>query len=173
LLVGRDPDAAFSFIKSTRLPGSPYGNDREEASQESGLELQIATHLAGTDPKRTLDIARQQLKKGYSPNLMNTLASLRPEHKDLAAQLANDIASKLLGEELLKQGEAAGFALSMMHMCRYQKKENAGSERPGRTSARAVAVGKHVSRAASESVQGRNVELVRNDAVFARTRRRR
>jgi hypothetical protein len=123
LLVGRDPDAAFSFIKSTRLPGSPYGNDREEASQESGLELQIATHLAGTDPKRTLDIARQQLKKGYSPNLMNTLASLRPEHKDLAAQLANDIASKLLGEELLKQGEAAGFALSMMHMCRYQKKE--------------------------------------------------
>ncbi len=122
VLVGRDPDAAFSFIKSTRLPGSPYGNDREEATQEGGLELQIATRIASKDPKRTLEIARQQLKKGYSPNLINTLAVLQPEHKELAAQLANDIAAKLLGEELLKQAEAASVALNMMHMCRYQKK---------------------------------------------------
>jgi hypothetical protein len=120
ILAARDPDAAISFLQSTKLPGDPYGNRREQEVQENALELSIADQIVAKDPKRAVEIVRQKLKSSYSPNLINTVGSLRHKNPELAAELAGEIAGKLLQEKLLKKPEAAGLTVSLLHACRSQ-----------------------------------------------------
>lgn len=119
VLAGRDPDAALNFLYSTRFPADPYGNQREQIIQERALELSIANEILAKDPKRTLEIARQNLKAGYSSNLIGTVSTLRQKNPELASELANEIAAKLLREKLLlKKPEAANLSSNLIHVCR-------------------------------------------------------
>jgi hypothetical protein len=116
LLMPRQPEMALSFVRSTPPLPDLYGNPRELANQQTGLEIEIANQIARTDPKRTLEIARETLKSGYSQNLTNTVAALREKSPELAAELAGEIANKLLNEKLLKNSEAANLALSLIRV---------------------------------------------------------
>jgi len=114
LLAETDPDAALSFLYSTAPKYSPYGNQRELVNQESGLELSIVDQIARKDPNRALKIARQNLKKTYSPALINTASQLAEKNPELATELMHDIAGKILAEEkLMTQIEAANLALAL------------------------------------------------------------
>lgn len=116
-LAAHDPDAALNFLYSSKVPAAPYGNQREQASQDHELELSIANQILAKDPKRTLQIARQTLKKGYSSNLLNTVSAMRQKNPEMAAELAGDIANKLLGEKLLQKPEAAALSIGMLSVC--------------------------------------------------------
>lgn len=114
LLVEIDPDAALNFLLSTAPKYSPYGNDYELASQESSLELSIVDRIAQKDPNRALEIARKNLKKVYSPSLMNTASQLGQKNPEQATELIHDISGKLLGEEsLLNTVGAANLAMAV------------------------------------------------------------
>jgi hypothetical protein len=113
-LAARDPDAALSFLYSTSQISDPSGNDHEQLMQQKALELTIADRLIAKDPARTLQIARQNLKTSYSPSLIGTLSQLRRQHPEMAAELANEIAAKLLDEKLLKNPDAATLAISLI-----------------------------------------------------------
>ncbi|HEY2961801.1 MAG TPA: pre-peptidase C-terminal domain-containing protein, partial [Pyrinomonadaceae bacterium] len=117
VLAGRDPDAALSFLQSSKVPADPYGNAREQAEQERTLELSIADQISAKDPKRAMQIARQNLKSGYSSNLINTVRNLRSKEPELATDLANEIATKLLGEKLLKKPQAAALSINLLSLC--------------------------------------------------------
>jgi uncharacterized DUF497 family protein len=117
VLAGRDPDAALSFLHTSKTPPDPYGNQREQANQERELELSIVNEILAKDPKRALQIARQSLKNGYSSNLSNTVSMLRQKNPELATELANEIAAKLLNEKLLKKPEAAALSLHLIAGC--------------------------------------------------------
>lgn len=120
VLTARDPEAALEFLRSSRLPLDPYGNEREQTNQEISLELNIASAVAAKDPKRALQIARQNLKKGYSSNLSQTIVMLRQKSPELAAELANEVVAKLLQEKLLKAGFGAYLAGNFARECRPQ-----------------------------------------------------
>lgn len=114
LLAETDPDAALNFLHSTAPKYSPYGNDKELASQESSLELSVVDQIAQKDPTRALEIARKNLKKAYSPSLITTASQLAAKKPELGNELVHDITSKLLGEEkLLTKVEAANLAMSL------------------------------------------------------------
>src|ERR1043166_2628323 len=114
ILAETDPDAALSFLSSTSLRYSPYGNPNELADQESALELSIVNQIGRKDPRRALEIAKQNLKKAYSPQLINTASQLAEKNPELAKELMGDIASKMLGEEkLISRVEAANLAISL------------------------------------------------------------
>lgn len=117
VLAGRDPDAALNFLNATKLPASPYGNPREQIDQDRALELTIADQLIAKDPKRTIQVARQILKRGYSTNLSFTVRNLRQKYPDLASDFASEIATKLLGEKLLKNRDAAALSMNMLGFC--------------------------------------------------------
>ena len=117
VLSEHDPEAALSFLHSTKAPPSPYGNEREMADQERAMELAIANQIGAKDPKRAFQIAHQSLKNGYSSDLVNTVAMLRQKNPELAAQLATEIANKLLNEKLLKVPQAAGVTMSLLSAC--------------------------------------------------------
>ena len=114
ILSERDPDAALSFLYSTKPPANPFENRRSNSTQEGMLELAIANQISRTDPNRALQIARQSLKTHYSVNLVSTVALLRQKNPELAAQFAGEIASKLLSEKLLTNPEAASVAMNLL-----------------------------------------------------------
>lgn len=114
ILAERDPDAALSFIYSSKLPANPYENKRSQSTQEGLLEVSLANRIATTDPNRALQIARQSLKSHYSVNLVSTVGLLRQKNPELAAQFASEIASKLLNEKLLTKPEAASVVINLL-----------------------------------------------------------
>jgi len=117
VLAEHDPETALSFLHSTKTPMNPYGNEREQEDQERNMELAIANQIAAKDPKRAFQIARQNLKSGYSSDLVNTVTMLRQKSPELATELATEIANKVLNEKLLKTPQAAAVAVSLLSMC--------------------------------------------------------
>jgi hypothetical protein len=110
-----DPEAALSFLHSTTPRYSPYGGPREIVNQESALELSIADEIGRKDPNRAMQIARQNLKKAYSPSLLNTASQLSEKNHELATELVHDVASKLLSEDkLMANAEATNLAIALM-----------------------------------------------------------
>lgn len=118
LLTAHDPEAALQFLRSSRLPLDPYGNEREQANQEMSLELNIASEVAAKDPKRALQIARQNLKKGLSSNITNTIFMLKQKSPELAAEFAGEVVARIMEDKLLKAGQGAFLASSFMQSCR-------------------------------------------------------
>ncbi|HEU4870769.1 MAG TPA: hypothetical protein VFT08_07970 [Pyrinomonadaceae bacterium] len=113
-LAETDPEAALSFLQSTTPKYSPYGNPRDLITQESALELSIADQIGQKNPNRALQIARQNLKKAYSPSLLTTASQLAVKNPELATELVHDITSKLIGEEkLIANMEAANLAMAL------------------------------------------------------------
>lgn len=136
-LVRFDVDGALNFIQSTALPNSPYGNSLEEQMQETNLELFVANEIANKDPNRAVEIARRTLKKRFSTSLTQTLAQLRTNSPELAIELAGEIASKLGGEQLLRNFEATNLAIGLIQLGR-SVNSRAGSETASETTPRAA-----------------------------------
>lgn len=114
ILTERDPDAALSFIYSSKPPPNPYDDRRFNSQQEGMLELSIANRILRTDPNRALQIARQTLKTHYSVNLLSTVGLLKQKNPELAAQFASEIASKLLNDKLLSKPDAASVLINLL-----------------------------------------------------------
>lgn len=135
-LVERQPELALSFLRSLPPLPDPYGhNGRQAASHEAVLEVQIANQIAPKDPKRTLEIARESLKSRYSSMLISTVNSLMQKNPEMAADLANDIANKLLSEKA-KNGEVAGLLIGLLQTSGSLRQNqsagtNGGAQRPG------------------------------------------
>lgn len=113
-LATRDPDLALNFLHATSPMISSAFTKFEHTRQEAALELSIADQILRNNPKRTLQMARQSLKQGYPSNLISTLYELRRKDPQLGADLANDIAAKVLNEKLLKHAEAAFIAANLL-----------------------------------------------------------
>ncbi len=125
ILTERDPDAALSFIYSSKPPANPYQDRRFNSQQEGLLELSIANRLVRTDPNRALQIARQTLKTHYSVNLLSTVGLLRQKNPELAAQFANEIASKLINDNLLSRPEAASVVINLLNFTQNSRRNAA------------------------------------------------
>lgn len=119
-LTSRQPELALSFLRSSPPLADPYGNQRDLAANEAAMEMQIAHHIAAKDPKRTLEIARENLKKGYSSALTNTIGTLRRQNPEMAAELATEAANKLLGEKITRDSQAAALVVGLIQLSRSQ-----------------------------------------------------
>lgn len=122
-LAQRDPEAALSLLQSTSQAVSSAFEKRDHLRQESTLELAIADQIMRKDPKRALQMARQNLKRGYSSNLMNTLSQLRRQDPQLGAELADEITAKVINEKLLTNTDAAYLAASLVRHIPYANPE--------------------------------------------------
>ena len=118
ILSERDPEAALNFLYSTVPPPNPYSHRREQGMQESMLQLSVANRIMRKDAQKALQIARQVLKTRLSSNLMTVVSQLRHANPELAAELANEIATKLLNEKLLTSHDAANLAIGLLRFGR-------------------------------------------------------
>jgi len=116
-LAARDPEIALGFLRSTRgLIDPNAGQVNGQPNPEVQLELSLAFQIAAKDPKRALLIAEENLQKGYSYNLIETLSQLKASAPESATKLAGGIAARLQGENLLKNQEAANLAVNLLRM---------------------------------------------------------
>jgi hypothetical protein len=115
ILIYRQPEMALSFIRSNPPLPDPYGNQRDIASNEAALEMEIANQLIAKDPKRTFEIARENLKTRYSSALTNTIINLRQKNPEMAAELATEVANKLLRDKT-KNSQTAGLMIGLIQM---------------------------------------------------------
>ncbi len=114
-LTAHDPEAALSFLRSTRVLADPNaGQATDQDNQEIQFELSVASQIAVKDPKRALQIAQESLKKGYSNNLVNTINQLHATDPDSAVKLAGEIAAKLQSENILKNQEAGNLVINLL-----------------------------------------------------------
>jgi hypothetical protein len=115
VLAERDPDAALSFLQSTTSRYSPYNSSRELLTEESTLELSIASRVSQKDPNKAAQIVRRTLKQAYSYNLIPTASQIAQTNPELAKELGHEIAGKLLSEEkLIKNVDAANLAIMLL-----------------------------------------------------------
>lgn len=112
VVAQHDPEIALGFLRSTR----PMSGSDEQAGQglEGQLELTLANQIIAKDPKIAVRIARDFIKKGYSPNVIEIIVRLRANEPEQAAQLAKDLAAKLMTEKLLNDSEAASLAVNLL-----------------------------------------------------------
>lgn len=125
VLTERDPDAALNFLHSTRQI-DPSVDQRERFMQDTAFELAIADQISRKDPARALQIARRILKTRFSQNLTGTISQLWRQNPELAAELANEVAAKLLNEKLLNNPDAANVAAGLVRLSRTAGKKFEG-----------------------------------------------
>lgn len=116
-LIHRQPEMALTFLRSVPPLDDPYTHNMrmQRGSYEASLEAQIANQIASKDPKRALEIARETLKSRYSSSLIGTVNTLRQQNPEMAAELANDIATKLLSEKN-KSSEIGGLLIGLLQI---------------------------------------------------------
>lgn len=120
-LTTHDPELALGFLRSTRLlvdPNSGRGGGNNQQNQEAQFELSLANQIAGKDPKRALQIAEENLGKGYSYSLIDTLNRLQTTSPESSVKLASEIIAKLQDEALLKNQEASNLAANLLRIAR-------------------------------------------------------
>ncbi len=123
-LAPHDPEAALTFLRSTRTLVNPEAGPNNRPNQEIQLELSIASQITTSDPKRALQIAEDTLKKGYASSLIDTLMRLRTADPDSATKLAKDIAAKLQDEKLLTNPEATNLAVNLLRFAHSPARRN-------------------------------------------------
>lgn len=126
-LIERQPELALFLLRSVPPLPDPYvHNRRQMGSHEASLEAQIANQLINKDPKRTLEIARETLKSRYSSNLISTVSNLRQKNPEMAAELASDIAAKILSEKDKTSSELAALLMGLLQLSRSPRQNQSG-----------------------------------------------
>lgn len=114
-LARKDPESALSFIRTTAPRKNSYVDEASIVAQESTLELAIADMILATDPERSVQIVRENLKTGYPASMLNTLTQMTQKKPELATQLAHEIATRLLAEQkLVDQPDTTNMALGLI-----------------------------------------------------------
>ena len=108
-----DAHAAREFLRATRLPKTRiYGGNYDPELQ---LESNLANQIAQSDPKESLQIARESLAKGLTGELTYTLSSLQNSDPKGATELAGEILKKLRMENLLTNYQAVNTATNLFN----------------------------------------------------------
>jgi hypothetical protein len=110
-----DPELALNFLRATRTVANPNARSNQW-DQELQLELSLASQIAAADPKGAMRVAEDTLKRGYSSMIVEIIARLRMTDPELAAQLAKDVAAKLVNEDLIKNQEASNLAVNLLRV---------------------------------------------------------
>ncbi len=115
IVARRDTQLALDFLRSTRAP-----NHREQNSQspdpEIQLELQLASLVAQNDPKRALQIAEENLPKGVTSEVIQTIQQLQSNDPEAATRLTGKLVQQLKNEESLKNYASLQAASSLLSM---------------------------------------------------------
>jgi hypothetical protein len=108
-VIPRQPEAALSFLRSTRVLMDPDNVSQSRQSDER-MEVEVANRIAQTNPQRGFQIAEEVLKEGPIQELMDVVRVLQPKSPNLATNLARDITRSLLNQRVLTDASTANLA---------------------------------------------------------------
>jgi hypothetical protein len=112
-MAGRDPEMALTFLRATRPPAALRSRGNEHTS-EANLELYLAGLLANKNPEQALQVARANLRKGFSYPLISVLIQFGPKNAEAARTLHSEIVDKLKSANLITDHETANAAWNLL-----------------------------------------------------------
>ena len=110
----RDPELALDFIHVTHMPNPQQSGLNQQLDYDSTLELDLASQIAGSDPKRAFQIAERDLAKGGSSEVLGVLSALSQKDTDDAATLAADIATGLQSSDFTADQNVLNVGLGLL-----------------------------------------------------------
>lgn len=90
-----DAQLALDMLRATRQTSPVQGDPLHQSPDESNLEQEIANEAAEHDPKKALQIAREVLAKGLTPELLQLVQRLNQKNREIATEFAGDIINKV------------------------------------------------------------------------------
>jgi len=134
VLAPYDPEAALGFLRATRQPVDPSPVSGQ-SDPEIQLEATLVSQVIAADPKRAFELAEDMLNRSCSSQLLEILNRLTQKDQELASRLARTMARKIESQDLIKTGEAAYLAGSLLQLARTQqqivKQNGDGAEHAG------------------------------------------
>ncbi|MDX6694326.1 MAG: hypothetical protein QOF02_1929 [Blastocatellia bacterium] len=131
LLAPHDARMARDFLRATRRPpNSRHSSNAYNVDSDNDLQLEysLATQISENDPKQALELAEENLSKGYSYELLNTLKALQEKDSEAAAKLAGEIVAKLRSQNLSANREGASVALNLLSLALKSAAQEAGKQ---------------------------------------------
>jgi len=117
MIAANDPEFALEFLTATRMPASVA--PQWAKTNEVDLEMQITQSVAAKNPAVALARAEESLTRGLSWNLTSVVSQLLQKDPDKAARLAEEIADKITGDDLLIQNsQASGILMNILGTAR-------------------------------------------------------
>ena len=111
-IARRDPELALSFLRSTRFPVETRGINQVN---ERNLELYLSRMIAGRDPDRALQIARDSVSRGLSYELLGVLSDLQRKNPQAAQNLYEVVIDRIKSEDLARNQETATIACNLLN----------------------------------------------------------
>jgi hypothetical protein len=115
-LAHHDARLARDFMRATRRSETSASTPANAVSEETQMELNLASQLAANDPKQATEVAEETLAKGLSYQLPQVVAQLARKDREAANKLASSIVARLRNENLATNSEALGIAQSLLRL---------------------------------------------------------
>ena len=117
-IARRDSQLALDMFRASRqVPPRQLGPEFR-FNGELQLEQEIATEVAAHDPAQALQLARQNLSKGLSFQLLNLLNRLNEQDSEKAVQFAGEIITKLQTTNVATDSRASMIAMQLLRESR-------------------------------------------------------
>jgi hypothetical protein len=113
-IAAHDPELAFTTLRQTRLQAGGDSRHNWYQQNEAALELNVANLMAAKDPARALELARETLTRGITPNLIPFLSQLHKKDPGLAESLYQDIVTRIKDNDLTRHPEAANNVWNLL-----------------------------------------------------------
>lgn len=121
----KNPEFALKLLHATRQAIQQSDIYNNYAQQEAQLEFRLNYLIAAKDPKLSLKLARESLKKGFQYELVNILQNLRSKDKESYDILFREILDKLKGANLATDQNASNLAVNLLSAIPQQEKDGA------------------------------------------------
>lgn len=107
-IANHDGDAALAFLKATAFKSEDL--PEHMSGHFENIEMRLAQKVATNNPEVALSLARAQLEKALSYELLAVLRRLNKKHKTAAQTLHREIVSKLQTADLTNDWQVRNFA---------------------------------------------------------------
>ncbi len=112
-MARRDPEMALTFLRATRPPVALRARANEYTS-ESNLELHLAGLIASSNPAQALQLARANLKRGVTYQVVAVLNQFGSKNTIAAQTLHSEIVDKLKSANLSTDHEAVNASWNLL-----------------------------------------------------------
>jgi hypothetical protein len=126
IVARRDAQLALNLLRTTRPPK----HYEEELQSFDAEEMQLAGVIAQNDPKRALQIAEENLQKGVTSDVLQTIHQLQSKDPEAATQLTGKVVQKLKQDEFLKDYSSMSTAASLLSLMQNDTQQNNEKKRP-------------------------------------------
>jgi hypothetical protein len=111
-----DARLAGELLRATRRAAAAGNQGSRSPEDELNMEMTLATQFVATDPAQALQLAREDLSRGFPTRLPEVVSALWLKDQEMGAKLAAEIVVKLRSERLERNNAAAQMAVNLLRM---------------------------------------------------------